>query len=1268
MNSQRWRQVDELFQSALASPAAERERLLAHRCLDDSELRAEVESLLAAHARASSFIEAPAFTVSSQESGLDARPRHSLEGVEAGGVPALRAAIPGYEIVREISRGGQGVIYLALQKSTRRKVAIKVLLEGPYASPALRRRFEREIELAAQFKHPNIVAVYHSGTTADGRPFLAMDYVRGVPLHDYAREKKLGLEAALELFAQVCDAVQYAHLRGIIHRDLKPSNVLVDSDGSPKVLDFGLAKRLGAPADTLATMSRQVVGTLPYLSPEQARGAEIDARSDVYSLGVIFYELLTGQYPYPVAGQMAEVLKHIAETEPIAPSQRWTPQLGIAAGRSRHRSRSFSNLWRGAGSPIDEEVETIVLKCLAKERERRYQSAGEIARDIRHCLAGEAIEAKRASGWYLVQKAVRRYRVHLAAATVFAVTLALTTALPVATILLLTLIIALGITMSAWRHTARQRDRARLAEQRAQGVVQFLRDIFAMANPLSERQACCAVGPRRPAPFYAGQSGEALGVAELLPAAVRWLDELRLDPLLEAEIRHVLGSTLADMGQFDPAIAQLQVAVATRARICGADALESLESRRRLAEALLLRGEKDEALSLAQKAYERLRKAQGPGHALTLAFASLTAQALEKNSRTEEAIGLLRSATEAAVSAGAEPDELFLRRLDLARILTENANRSPESLQITKECMHELAHRPDARRLYVYAADVRAQTLFNLGRFHEAEDASREAVRACSEEFGPDHPLTAYQKIYLARNISEHGALQEALQIADESLECQRRAGGDEHPWTYRAERCVARQLVRLRVDLVRAEALARHAAAGYARLFSPEHEATLYARDAEALSLQGRDQLDQAESILRENARIGAGTIAGWWYARHLESFGLCLAERGKYDDAEEQLLAAWQRVESCIGAASEPARQMAEHLVRLYERMHAGHPQAGYDEQAAQWRAKLRNADGRPEHRSELAAPLEASGAQHHPARENECELLAAEASAAAGDSRATRTSDPLAELGALHVQTRPALGLPRRRQVYARRAAVIGSLALAAWLGFRGLAAWQSQPRPEPARRQKPLADRKQPPNPETTAGAITDHPMVMVGSVFRPEFRTELHKNPSHAEADLRERVRSLAAGDVTARHRTYTALGVTLEIQGKFGEAEEAYKEALAALPDTIESRGVLNTYDKLAGVIAAQDKPVEAERLWTEAITRALAGEVPARLLARLRARYATFLSLQQRFSEAVTQLQTSIAELQQAPDSGAELLAATRELLTDVQRRAADRSPGSRP
>lgn len=322
--------------------------------------------------------------------------------------PALD--IPGYELLGEIHRGGQGVVYHARQRSTKRDVAIKVMRHGPFATLADRARFDREIETLGKLNHPNIVAVHDAGVVA-GFHYFVMNYVDGRTLDDAFHEMTAGADdlaaahaTALSVFIRVCDAVHAAHLRGVIHRDLKPSNIRVDSSGQPHVLDFGLAKSLEASDESAMTRTGQFVGSLPWASPEQIEGASsrIDLRSDVYSLGAILFQLLTGRLPFDVGSNLRDALDDILYRLPPRPS------AVVSATR---------------GLRLDDELDTIVLKCLSKDPQRRYQTAGELARDLRHYLAGEAIEAKRDSALYVLRKTMRRYRLHAAAAAAFVVLL-----------------------------------------------------------------------------------------------------------------------------------------------------------------------------------------------------------------------------------------------------------------------------------------------------------------------------------------------------------------------------------------------------------------------------------------------------------------------------------------------------------------------------------------------------------------------------------------------------------------------------------------------------------------------------------------------------------------------------------------------------------------------------------------------------------------------------------------------------------------------------
>ncbi len=295
--------------------------------------------------------------------------------------PPAHGGIKGYRLVRPLGvrgqGGGQAEVFEAFQESTTQRVAIKILRETPDQSATARKQFRREIELLAQVKHPNIITIHEAGETTDGRLFFAMEFVGGTDLRTYIREHRLCLTQMLALFIEVCEAVNHLHERGIVHRDLKPENILVDESGRVKVLDLGLARPRALPE---LMNAGGWAGTLPYLSPEQTRpqNNEIDSRSDVYSLGVVLYELLTGRYPYPITGSVEEVFDRIRHTPPIRPRKRWN-----------RKAIPYSLVDRRC--PIDTELESVVLKALAKEREGRYSSAGELGKNVTMYLRCEAV-------------------------------------------------------------------------------------------------------------------------------------------------------------------------------------------------------------------------------------------------------------------------------------------------------------------------------------------------------------------------------------------------------------------------------------------------------------------------------------------------------------------------------------------------------------------------------------------------------------------------------------------------------------------------------------------------------------------------------------------------------------------------------------------------------------------------------------------------------------------------------------------------------------
>lgn len=313
--------------------------------------------------------------------------------------------VRGYQLLEEISRGGQGIVYRAVQTTTKRAAAVKMLLGGAFATERQRARFDREIEIAASLRHPNIVTVFESGETGDGRRYVAMEFVDGISLDQYVHERlgapatggRARVDEAMKLMGTIAAAVGHAHSSGMMHRDLKPSNIFVDKHGAPRILDFGLARAIEAVSGVMTTL--EFVGTPAFAAPEQFAGGAtaVDARADVFALGLIIYRVLTGTMPYPIDGPIAALARHATSTDPVPPS--------------RHIS------------PLPGDVETIVLKCLAKDPARRYRDAGALASDIADYLAGHPIAARRDSALYVLRTLARRHRGPVAAGAMMLLTI-----------------------------------------------------------------------------------------------------------------------------------------------------------------------------------------------------------------------------------------------------------------------------------------------------------------------------------------------------------------------------------------------------------------------------------------------------------------------------------------------------------------------------------------------------------------------------------------------------------------------------------------------------------------------------------------------------------------------------------------------------------------------------------------------------------------------------------------------------------------------------
>ncbi|MGH9645645.1 MAG: protein kinase domain-containing protein, partial [Bryobacteraceae bacterium] len=560
MDTERWEKVSKLFHAASEHPPAEREQFLAVACPDDEEVRREVESLLSQNAS----IDGPLERVAFESTAWDAAP----------GKRSLPSKIGRYRIRALVGEGGMGAVYEAEQENPHRTVALKVV-RSALAAPELLRRFAQESQALARLQHPGIAQIYEAGaadTDLGPQPYFAMEFIHGLSLLEYARHHELQTRQQVELMVKVCEAVDHAHQRGIIHRDLKPGNILVDESGQPKILDFGVARVADPePGASGQTMIGEVVGTLAYMSPEQVLGdpQQLDARTDVYSLGVLLYELLSGKLPYEVGTQPHEAARVIGEQDPASLTQ-------IA--------RADRN-----------DLETIVNKALAKEKAQRYASAAELEEDLGRFLSGEPILARPPSAVYRASKFIRRHRILVSAsAAVFVILLA-----------------GIAVSTAEAIRARRERDRALRAEQVATAVTDFLRnDLLAQASARAQAGTRAAPDPD-------------LKVRTALDrAAARVADKFGSQPVLEATIRHTLGLTYYDLSLYPEAQQQLERAVELRKRTLGPDHPDTLTSMHALGVLYNYRSRYAQAEALLSQVLAARQRVLGNEHKDTLATMS----------------------------------------------------------------------------------------------------------------------------------------------------------------------------------------------------------------------------------------------------------------------------------------------------------------------------------------------------------------------------------------------------------------------------------------------------------------------------------------------------------------------------------------------------------------------------------------------------------------------------------------------------------------------